>query len=251
MEKNIRNISVLFLLSLMVSCVPYKSLKILNKEKETNVFDNDEKYLLRIGDILNIELITPTTATNSNMFSLTYDQNSSNPNSASEVMTYLSGYVIDSQGEIELPNIGKIKVLDKTIELITNEISDRMKNYLTFSSIKVRITNCRITALGEVGRPGNMMFLQPNITLLQVLAQFGDITSLGDRSKIKIVRTIKGEKKIMIVNLLDNVVDVQIWPNDIIYVEPLKAKSFRTNSSIISTTISVLTFTLVLIRFVL
>ena len=132
-------------------------------------------------------------------------------------------------------------------------IHDKIKPYLNASEnpvVTVRMSNYKISVLGEVNRPGMFVVGNEKINILEALAQAGDLTIYGVRNNVKLIReNEKGKKEIHTLNLND--ADIISSPyyylqqNDIVYVEPNKVKA--RNSSVGQTTSLWITGTSILI----
>lgn len=146
------------------------------------------------------------------------------------------GYLIDADGMIELPGIGKIKVagLDRmaAIALIKEKLKDQVKD----PTVNIRILNYKVTVLGEVKNPGTFTIPNERITLPEALGIAGDLSITGLRKNVLVIRDVDGKKTQTRVDLTSN--DLFASPvyylhqNDVVYVEPNRAKI---NSSVVNT----------------
>jgi polysaccharide export outer membrane protein len=97
-------------------------------------------------------------------------------------------------------------------------------------SLQVLLTNASFTVLGEVRKPGQYSMNRDQITLFEAISMAGDITGFGKRNQIRIVRPTPEGSITMNVDLTDkNIIDSQryfIYPNDLIYVEPMAIKQY-------------------------
>ena len=145
-----------------------------------------KSYLVKVDDILKIEVNSenPETAIAFNPGAL-----SNNISPTKEGLLY-NGYIVNSDGDIYLPYIGKIKVQDMSIEQIRNYIYNNIKDkdYLKNPSVDVKLINAHFTVLGEVTRPGTYDYIKNNMNLLEAIGVAGDLTINGKRNDIKIIR---------------------------------------------------------------
>jgi polysaccharide export outer membrane protein len=116
--------------------------------------------------------------------------------------------------------------------------------------VTVRMINYKISVIGEVARPGMFTVVNEKITILEALAQAGDLTIYGVRNRVKLIREdATGKKEIHELNLNDaNIINSPYYylqQNDIVYVEPNKVKS--QNSSVGSMTTLMFSATSILI----
>jgi polysaccharide export outer membrane protein len=150
----------------------------------------------------------------------------------------LQTYLVDNNGIIDYPVLGRISVGGLTKSQCEQLIHDRIKPYLNASEnpvVTVRMSSYSISVLGEVNRPGSYQVSREKINVLEALAQAGDLTIYGVRENVKLIREdAKGKKRIYLINLNDaNLLTSPYYylqQNDIVYVEPNKVKA--RNSSI-------------------
>ena len=143
-----------------------------------------------------------------------------------------SKYVVDENGYIDMPVLGRIKTAGLTREELTNEIKFRLldSRMLKDPIVTIDYENVGFSVLGEVHSPGRKQITRDNITLLEGIAQAGDLTIDGKRDNILVLRTIDGRQIPYRVNLLDTR-DLYSSPvyylqqNDVIYVEPTEKKA--------------------------
>lgn len=165
------------------------------------------------------------------------------------------GYLIDSQGMIEFPVIGKIKVGGLNRMAAADLIKEKLKSYIKDPIIIVRILNYKITIIGDVRNPGTYTIPNERITILDALGLAGDLNITGLRNNILVIREIDGKKigtriDITTSAFLNSPV-YYLNQNDVVYVEQNKTKinSARSSSntgvvlssiSLLITTISIL-----------
>lgn len=154
----------------------------------------------------------------------------------------LQSYIVDNEGNISFPIIGKIHLSGLTKNEAEQVIHGKIKPFLSDSEtpiVTVRMINYKISVIGEVNRPGMFTVVNEKINILEALAQAGDLTIYGVRDKVKLIREdATGKKEIHVLNLNDaNIINSPYYylqQNDIVYVEPNKVKS--QNSSVGSMT---------------
>lgn len=140
-------------------------------------------------------------------------------------------YLIDHEGFIDFPVIGKISVEGFTHDELEVELKSQLKKYLKVDPIiTIRLLNYRVTILGEVGSPGIYPVSRDHINILEALAMAGDMTIYGQRENVKLIRELPDEKlEVVHLNLNDAWVASSPYfylrQNDILYVEPNKTKS--------------------------
>ena len=154
----------------------------------------------------------------------------------------LQTYLVDNDGKINFPIIGELKVGGLTKSETENMIQRKIQPYIAEAEkpiVTVRMTGYQISVIGEVARPGTFTVSREKITILEALAQAGDLTIYGVRSNVKLIREdSKGQKTIVELNLNDaNLINSPYYylqQNDVVYVTPNKVKA--QNSSVGSMT---------------
>lgn len=159
-----------------------------------------------------------------------------NVTSPAQVQTYL----IDSEGYIQFPIIGKIKLAGLTRREALDKLDVEIKKYVTDAIINMRIVNFEVSVMGEVVRPGTFNIQTERITLPEAISMAGDLTIYGQRSNVLIIREIDGVKTYNYVDMTKgdfiNSPFYYLTQNDLVYVEPNKT---RVNSSVIGPNIQV------------
>jgi polysaccharide export outer membrane protein len=143
---------------------------------------------------------------------------------------YMTGYSIDDSGFVALPIIGKVSIINRTVEEAHKEIERSVQKYFSKFFLTVKLGGIRYSALGEFNRPGKYTILQNQATIFDAISNAGDLNIVASRHDVKIIRQYPEGTKIHTVNLLDkNLIGTPFYfiqPNDVIYVEPLKAKTW-------------------------
>ena len=133
-------------------------------------------------------------------------------------------YLIDKDGEIDFPVIGKLKIAGLSSEEVRVLLRDKLSDYLKEPIINIRLRNFSVTVLGEVNRPGTYPVNGERITVLEALGLAGDLTIKGIRENVMVIRDFDGTKVYTRVNLTNK--DALSSPvyyltqNDVVYVEP-------------------------------
>ena len=154
----------------------------------------------------------------------------------------LMPYLVDNEGFINFPVIGRLKVSGLTKSETEQMILEKIRPYMAETEnpvVTVRMSSYSVSVLGEVNRPGSFLVSREKITVLEALAQAGDLTIYGVRDRVKLIREdATGKKEIHTLNLNDaNIVASPYYylqQNDVVYVEPNKTKA--RNSSVGATT---------------
>jgi len=142
------------------------------------------------------------------------------------------GYRVDDQGNIYLPFLGKIAVARKTIIQLRDEIAARLVAYFPDATVQVRYLNFRVTLMGEVMRPNAYVIPNERLNILEAIGMAGDFTPYARRNAVLVIRERNGIREMARINTQDATLFQSPYfylnPNDIIFVEPLKAKQYAT-----------------------
>ncbi len=237
----------IFFLSFFNSCVPYKDIIYVQGDLPTQQA-TENTYKIQKNDILFIQI----KSANDNiekLFSAQQNGNSNNQTNAQNL--YFNGYTVDENGYVELPVIKKIKVAGKSFaevkQLIQQKLLSQQFKSLDNIFIKVKLAGVPYTVIGEVKNPqtGILYKAQPNI--FDVLSDARDITQVGNRKEVVVIRNENGKQTKKYLDLTDAAVVnspyYYVRPNDIIYIKPLRQKTWGTGATLqqtITTTITAL-----------
>ena len=140
----------------------------------------------------------------------------------------LNGYLVDQNGEIEFPVLGKIKVAGYAKSVFKEFLKEKLSLYIKDPVVDFKILNFKISVLGEVGSPGNKSFEGDRVTFMDAIASAGDLTLFAQRDNILLIRDYQGVKTFTRVDVTKadfiNSPFYYLDQNDLIYVEPRKAK---------------------------
>jgi len=239
--------SIVFVLVAASACIPLSKLTYLDRDDSDSdslsVPTQRADYRLQQNDIVNVKVTTLNPETQS-LFNK--EENYGNLN-AGDVIFYLQGYTVDMEGNIDLPVIGPVNVVGKTVSELKTEIQQLMNGYFAKDAVNVtvQLAGLRFTAIGEVARPGKYVIYQNQATIIDALAMAGDITMVGNRQEVQIVRQTNGGVQFFTIDLTNHkAVQSPEWfiqPNDVINVFPLRAKSWGIGTTGFATFASVIT----------
>tara|TARA_R110002050_G_scaffold13971_3_gene44474 strand:+ start:387 stop:1166 length:780 start_codon:yes stop_codon:yes gene_type:complete len=224
-------IALIGLAFLMGACVPIKRLTYLQEGEEKPDYQlRRSSYLLQPNDILSITIRSYDIET-SQYFNISSTTNQG-ALQAGDILFYLQGYSVDLEGKINLPILGQVDVAGKTIAEIQVLVETALKPYFTEEAVNVtvQLAGIRYAVVGEVNRPGKYVVYQNQVNIFEALANAGDISIVGDRKEVMIVRQMPDKVETFYLDLTDSRVindpHYFIQPNDIINVQPLRQKSF-------------------------
>lgn len=232
---------------LMVSCVSRKKLTYLQPAEsaaDTAFYQlSRSKYKIQPNDILSIQVRSFDEET-TRMFNAS-EQTRLNA-AGGDLIFYLNGFTVDFDGNIEMPILGKINVVGQDIEQIQGLVESELNNFFKDDAVfvSVQLAGVRYSIVGDVSRPGKYVIYQNQVNIFEAIAQAGDITILGDRREVQILRQTPEGVKIVEIDLTSQDVlsnpYMFIQPNDIINIKPLPAKSFGIGTTGFQTFASIL-----------
>jgi polysaccharide export outer membrane protein len=237
--------SILFLIFIVITfsaCNTEKPLLYFqpSSKHSTDTVNLAKYYVPKIhtGDILSIYVnsLSPEASSFFNPYSAN-SSGSSNALSASSTNGQVAptGYLVDSEGEIELPLLGNIKISGYTTTQVRDTLKKKLALYLKEPTVLVRFTNFKISILGEVSHPDVYNISNESITLPEAISMAGDLTIYAKRDSIEIIRDVDGKKVFANVNFQSrdvfNSPYYYLHANDIVYVKPAKTKTQQTDRS--------------------
>ncbi|MCE7994797.1 MAG: polysaccharide export protein [Roseivirga sp.] len=141
----------------------------------------------------------------------------------------ITNFLVDADGNIDYPGIGKLEVTGLTVREIKEKLGDKIKSYLVDAVINVRILNFKITVLGEVKLPSVYPQVDEQVSVLDAIGMAGDLTDYADRENILLIRQQDGKQQIIPFSLITKDIlespDFYLQQNDVIYAPPRKEKT--------------------------
>tara|TARA_R110001583_G_scaffold44818_5_gene141830 strand:+ start:850 stop:1620 length:771 start_codon:yes stop_codon:yes gene_type:complete len=224
----------LFLLVVFSSCISTKRTTYFQGEpvSETEIKKlNNEPYRLQINDILYIDI----KANNSEIVSMF---KTSGEGSSSSGNLYFSGYSIDRHGNIRIPYLGDVNVLGYTEKEVREKIEEELGKFFKNPElifVTVKLAGIKLIVTGEVGSPGTINLAENQVSIIDAISNAGEITPFGNREEVMVIRkSIDGVKKFKLdftkISIFESE-NFYLQPNDIVYVLPLKQKSWGTGTT--------------------
>ncbi|HHM20688.1 MAG TPA: hypothetical protein ENJ20_01580, partial [Bacteroidetes bacterium] len=211
------------------SCVPHEKLVNFQDESQGGIIES--QY---IKDIVKIkiqpdDILLVTVSTNDTLASRVF--NKPLQNTGPEGSFIGQGYLVDENGNIEFPIVGKINVRDKTREQAIEAIKEKLLIYLRNPVVDVRFLNLHVSVFGEVNRPGVYTFPDERFTLIEAITLAGDLTDFADRANIMVIREGEKIREFGKVDLTSSRAFESPYfylsQNDMVYIRPLEQKARR------------------------
>ncbi|MDD2437317.1 MAG: polysaccharide biosynthesis/export family protein [Massilibacteroides sp.] len=148
--------------------------------------------------------------------------------STSSSTSQLHTYLVDQEGYINFPVIGRIKAAGYSKQAFSEMLQEKITKYVQEPIVNVQIVNYKIIMMGEISRPGKITVQNDRITILDAIGQSGDLTINANRRNILIIRDSNGQKERGRIDLTDPALFASPYyylrQNDVVYVEPNDAK---------------------------
>lgn len=186
-------------------------------------------------DILKVSLTTLDTEVNGAAnISSTNSVTTALANGLPSAAKNADGYLVDKDGNIEIPVLGKIQVVGLTITQAQQQVLKKALIFYNKPTVNIRLTNFKVTVLGEVLKPGTYIADGERVSVLDALGLAGDLTIYGKRENLLLIRQEGVDNKKMIrMNLNDTKMLASPYfylkQGDILYVEPSKGKAAATD----------------------
>jgi polysaccharide export outer membrane protein len=166
------------------------------------------------------------------------------------------GYLVNADGNIEFPVIGEVKLAGLTRTQAIDLLKEKLSSYIVNPTISLRILNFRITVLGDVRNPGTFTIPNERVTILEALGIAGDLLITAERQNIMVIREENGKRREYRIDLTQESLFSSpaffLEQNDVVYVEPNRAKRSASllnasNTGIVLSSLSLVLTTLILI----
>jgi polysaccharide export outer membrane protein len=198
-----------------------------------------------IVSALNIEAAIPYNLSSSSSNSLATSSSASGGSAG-------GGYLVDKDGTILFPQLGKVQVEGKTLLEIRNDLLTSLSKYLTDPVVTVQFANARVLVMGEVGKPGPLPIPDGKLTILEAITLSGDIPFTGRKDNVLVIREENGRRIFAKVSLQSHNIYKSPYyflrQNDLVYVQPTLQKIrqesnqvFLSNMVLITSITSILT----------
>lgn len=240
MHRKIQILALLLVAMMAASCVTQKQMTYLQgadasaADSINRQFVSQTEAIIRNGDALTVfisaldkEAVTPY-----NLPTVIYSAPGSNSVQTTPMLQY---YVVDEEGNVELPVLGKVHVAGLKRTEAAEEIKSLLEAQVLNPLVQVSIIGAKVSVLGEVNAPGQVPMTSGRLTILEALAAAGDLTPYGKRDNVLVTREVDGKLQMARVDLRST--DLMTSPyyylqqNDVIYVSPNKVRAISSTNS--------------------
>ena len=235
--KEFKRLFFLITIFCFFSCASKKNIVYMQNSQNTEATNSYEPYL-QPDDVLLLIISSenPEIAAPYNLKSISLDDNFDESKGNDKIQTY----IIDTNGNIEIPILGSIHLAGLTKTEAVLKIKEELKEHVKDAVVNLRILNFKISVLGEVSKPGSYAVKSERITILEALSLAGDLTIYGKRNNILLIREQNGNKIMERIDITKsdfiNSPYYYLSQNDVVYVEPNKT---RVNTSLIGPNLTV------------
>ncbi|MGY6560070.1 MAG: polysaccharide biosynthesis/export family protein [Nitritalea sp.] len=269
--ENLRPLSLLlglFLLLASSSCISNKRLIYLQDrgfseplfEEGPLVANSEDTYRLQYNDVVDINIRTTSEELNA-IFGIS-ESTMRMGGGMQGVMNggdvfFIQGYTLDEEGNVDLPLIGEVNLVNLTVRQSKEKIENLLTEYIRKDDlyVRVRLGGMRFSTLGEFNRNGNHTLLANRINIFQAIAHAGDMTVTAKRDEVVLIRQYPEGTKSFRINLNDKrIVESDFFflrPNDMLYAEPLRVREIGSGVNLVQTiqlTVTMITAALLVIN---
>ena len=231
------SILVVAIITFCCSCSSYKNVPYFQDLDQNNItreeINNYSPLLIQPGDILAIHVSSPSNGTELFNYNLNRLSGEGGGNNSPEISVV--GFLVDVNGNVNLPYIGQMKVSGLNTSNLTDQLQTKLSTIFTKPVINVRLLNFKISVLGDVLKPDVYTIQNERITLTEALSLAGDLNITAVRNNILLIREINGKREYIPIDLTSKkLFDSPYYylkNHDIIYVTPNRSKISNNNTA--------------------
>jgi polysaccharide export outer membrane protein len=248
-----RKILPLLLLWLLAACNPTRNLVYFSNLKENDRYQTPPEapieLLLQPNDLVSIRVSSLNAESNAlfNRGVMSAPGAAATTLSADNAPT--EGYLLDKDGNIDFPVLGKVKLGGLTNTQATAKMTTQIQQYVKSPIVTIRLLNFKVTVIGEVNRPSTFLVPTQRITILEALGLAGDMTAYGRRENVLLVREQNQVRSTTRLNLNDKALLTSpyfyLQQNDVLYVAPDKIKQVQASTNTLKLTLAGLAITII------
>ena len=257
MKNTFLKLVLILSLAAVYSCRSSEELIYLKDAKDKEILRGlSPAYILKNGDILYVSIKSMNPEVNI-LFNPESNMEATSSFAYQKYITqsgaYLYGYEVDTDGNIKLPMLGKIRVADISLLEVESVVQKKADEFLNDAIVKVKLLNFKITVTGEVKIPGTYYNYNNSITVIEALAMANGNTDFASIKKVMIVRLVPEGRKTYMLDMSSKEIYLSeafyLQPNDYVIVQPDKYKNFQLNSQAYSLIFSSITMLLAVLGF--
>jgi polysaccharide biosynthesis/export protein len=235
-------------------CVGGRSINYLQDGALTEspkLFENERQdYRIQVNDVLSIRVLGLDEKSH-NFFNIEGREGNGFMN---DLGLYVNGFSVDKNGLVQLPTVGRVKVLGLTAQEAQDVVQRKVGEYYSNATVILKMVSFRVSVLGAVGAPGAYLITRNQVSLLEALAMAGGPSELADKEKVTLVRqTDKGAQALHLDMSNTQVLSSPYYyllPNDVLYVPAARARIGRLNLEVLSLFLSAITTTVLVINLI-
>ncbi|MCC6841009.1 MAG: polysaccharide export protein [Flavobacteriales bacterium] len=225
-------------MALLASCVGKRSINFLHDGSLSNtskLFPNRKfEYRIQVNDVLSIRILGLDEA-NSRLFNV---EAVNSGLALNEAALYVNGFSVDKTGNVQLPSVGRIKMLGLTVNEAQETLQRKVNEYFANATVILKLVSFRVSVLGEVERPGTYFVYNNQITLLEALAQAGGPSEMADKRHVTLMRqSDQGTQAVYLDLSHAEVLSSEYYyllPNDVVYLPAMGARPQRMNLDLLT-----------------
>lgn len=229
-------ISIIIVLMIFSSSCNRRIRYIYNKDQKIdtvyNYQVNSEPYKLKPNDLLHINIVTTDEDINK-LFQIDNQNAENNTRNSNGGQFYLTGFTVNDSGYVQIPILGNIEAQGKTVQEFRSDVTAKTYEFLNDAIVNVKFVSFKVSFLGEVKNEGPIFIYQDNIDILEAIARAGGISDYGNMRNVTVVRQEKNQRLVYKLDLTDRELltsnKFYLYPDDVIIVEPIKAKIVQMN----------------------
>lgn len=244
---------------LFQSCVTKRNLVYFSNLSDSTVYSqaiaNQVEPTIQPNDVLNIRVATLSPDANILFNSGSLPMDNQSTGIAQAAPSAMEGYLVDANGYVNFPIIGKVQIAGLTREQAQDAIAQEVSKTAKDPIVNVQIMNFKISVVGEVAHPGVFTIPNNRVNVLEALGMAGDMTPYAVREKVLVVHEKNGQRSMEWLDMTDKNVfnnpNFYLQQNDVVYVQPYNKIKERNSDptrfqvwSIITSSISVLALTI-------
>jgi polysaccharide export outer membrane protein len=232
------SILVVVIIAFFCSCSSYKNIPYFQDLDQNNItreeINNYSPLLIQPGDILAINVASPSNGTE--LFNYNLNRvNGSQGGGENGPENSVIGFLVDVNGNVNLPYIGQMKVAGLNTGNLTEQLQTKLSTIFTKPVVNVRLMNFKISVLGDVMKPDVYTVQNERITLPEALSLAGDLNITAVRNNILLIREINGKREYIPIDLTSKkLFDSPYYylkNHDVVYVTPNRSKISNNNTA--------------------